>query len=105
MFGSRIGSCVVVSPPGTVPAGCCGTGVAAGTGVVPGGAVGLVRTGPGGAVGFCGTGFPGIGVVPGGRVGSPCGGVGRGVCCGVCATAAVVPTKTMPARTTVLTNV
>src|SRR5687768_3956687 len=98
-----MGSCV--SPPGTVPAGCCGTGVAPGTGVVPGAVVGLVRTGPGGAVGVCGTGFPGIGVCPGGRVGSPCGGVGRGVDCGVCATAAVVPAKTTLARTRVLTKV
>src|SRR5215216_5023725 len=104
MFGSRKGSFVPlgvplgwVEPPGTVPAGCVGGGVAVGVAgtVVPGGRVGLICCVPGGAAGFCdGVVVPGIGSCPGGRVGSPGAGVGRGVGgvdCGVCASAAFVP--------------
>src|SRR6476661_2898682 len=88
MFGSRNGSFVVegsVEPPGRAPA--CGVG--------DGTAVGVWgrTTVPGGVV------VPGIGSCPGGRVGSPGAGVGRGVDCGVCASAALAPANTMDART------
>src|SRR5215213_2605167 len=106
--GSRKGSFVplgAVDPPGTLPAGGVGDGVCAGRVVTPGGRVGLVCCVPGGAVGFwVGVVVPGIGSCPGGRVGSPGAGVGRGVCCGVCASAAFAPAKTIDARTTGLTN-
>src|SRR6185369_5796560 len=95
--GSRIGS---VDPPGTVPAGCVGNGVACGVTVLPGGVVGLVCCVPGGALGFCaGVVVPGIGSVPGGLDGSPGAGVGRGVERGTCATAVFIPANTMHART------
>src|SRR5690349_9661228 len=92
MFGSRRGSPVplgTVDPPGTFPAGGVGNGVACGVTTLPGGAVGLVCCCcvPGGAVGFSGCPVPGIGSVPGGLVGSLGKGVGRGVDCGVCASA------------------
>jgi len=38
---------------------------------------------------------PGMGSCPGGAVGLPGAGVGRGVDCGVCANAALVPADTM----------
>ena len=72
--------------------------------MVPGGTPGLVCGTPGGALGFVGC-VPGIGSCPGGLVGSPGGGLGRGVDCGVCASAALVPAKTMHDRTADLTKV
>jgi len=115
MFGSRKGSPLVdgsvegvVDPPGTLPAGGVGDGTAVGVcgrTIVPGGWDGLVCCVPGGADGFCvGVVVPGIGSCPGGLVGSPGAGVGRGVCCGVCAHAAFTPANTRDARTTGLIN-
>jgi len=107
MFGSRIGSPVplgAVDPPGTLPAGGVGNGVACGVTTLPGTAVGLVCCVPGGAVGLIGCPVPGIGSVPGGLVGSPGAGVGRGVACGVCATAALAPANRMHARIAGLTK-
>jgi len=103
MFGSRNGSPVplgILDPPGTLPAGGVGNGVAWGVTTLPGTAVGLVCCVPvpGGAVGLVGCPVPGIGSVPGGLVGSPGAGVGRGVDCGVCAGEAFAPAKTMHAR-------
>jgi hypothetical protein len=79
-------------------------------GTVAGGAVGFVVGVPGGAVGFCWVGVvgvvvPGIGSFPGGRVGSPGGGVGLGVDCGVCASAALVTANKTLDRITALTKV
>src|SRR2546423_13759169 len=113
MIGSRKGS---VDPPGTGPGTAPGTapGAAPGNGVgdgvcagiVPGGAVGFVGCVPGGAAGFCvGVVVPGIGSCPGGLVGLPGTGVGRGVDCGVCASAALLPANTMHDSTTDLTKV
>src|ERR1700752_624513 len=87
-------------PPGTLPAGGVGNGVACGVTLLPGGAVGLVCCVPGGAVGFCvGDVVPGIGSVPGGLVGSPGAVVGRGVERGTCASAAFTPANMVHART------
>jgi len=108
MFGSRKGSVDEgwVEPPGTLPAGGVGIGVAAGvTGTVDGGAVGLCCCVPGGAAGFVdGVVVPGITGCPGGLDGSLGAGVGRGVVCGTCAHAAFTPANTTDARTTGLIN-
>src|SRR6185369_16179867 len=92
--GSRKGSCG--SPGKGVGAGVC-AGVCAGS--APGGAAGFVCGTPGGVAGFCaGVVVPGIGSCPGGLVGSLGAGVGRGVGCGTCANATLVPANTTHAR-------
>ncbi len=94
-----------VDPPGTLPAGGVGKGVACGVTGAPGTALGLVCCVPGGAVGFWdGVVVPGMFGCPGGLVGSLGAGVGRGVDVGTCARAAFAPAKTKHARTTGLTN-
>src|SRR5687768_851662 len=99
--GSRKGSCGAVgtgSPVEGVGAGVC-------AGIDPGGAAGFVCGAPGGAAGFGVGVVPGIGCCPGGLLGSPAGGVGRGVDCGTCASAALVPLNRMHARTAGLSKV
>ena len=66
--------------------------------------MGVIGCVPGGAVGVVGV-VPGIGSCPGGRVGSPGGGLGLGVDCGTCASAALVPTNKTLDRITALAKV